>query len=858
MKNLLRGLMGVAALSMSLPALAQTQADPSTVDDTALVDGDAMATLPDTELAAGQTAADAAAPETAGAISEMSAPVDTTADTPADAAVDAGEAPDDAGAPLATIPVGNDAPPPVVADDAAGPSRVMAEIVVTAQKREQNLQDVPISISAFSGDELEARGINDPTALAMVTPGLTYNNLVGYSLVYIRGVGSDAFEPTADQSVATYIDGVYLPFAHGLAQEFVKLERVEVLKGPQGTLFGRNATGGAINIVTKKPTDAYEANIDLTGGSFNDREGKFFVAGPLFGGLRASVSGLYKRSDSYYKLADDARLDELDQDKSRGLDVHLEWQPVDELSFMASTLLTRSSGPGSIVNTVENPKLLGTLVGIRSAAPGEASIDYNPSLKADNDLYYGQIAWMPEWFDVKLLGSHQIVHTDLTYDFDSSKQPLVYFHASNQYSKVTSGELQLLSKPGGIFPDWMELTAGLYYFKSDAGYDPVIFGVGSGSNPLFLPPGLMRALNGVLALLPPWLPLPTSGVQLTLFSTLKTEAEAAYLQTTFYPTDWFDITLGARVQHEKRGTTRADSTLTTSAGPLTLLPFGLESTTRNDFSPKLTLDFKPWDGQLFYITASRASKSGTYNMPAIYTKPRYVKPETVTAYEIGNKGTVLNGALRYSIAGFINDIKNLQTQIVSLQSGGAQNLVNADKARIKGIDFDATWQMFPELLPGFVMKFAGSYLDAKYLSFPDGSGFSPLDGLFFGPGSLTLGPPRDFGGNDAVRTPKYSFTVGPNFATEVPGGMLEIGLDYSYNDGYYFDTQNTSKQPSYHLLNGRISYLFAPLDVRISVFGHNLTDEVYYINRFETDFATNSLYASPRTFGVTLSWNFHS
>jgi iron complex outermembrane receptor protein len=97
----------------------------------------------------------------------------------------------------------------------------MAEIVVTAQKREENLQDVPISISAFSGDELEARGVTSPTALAAITPGLTYNNLVGYSLVYIRGVGSDAFEPTADQSVATYIDGVYLPFAHGLAQEFV-------------------------------------------------------------------------------------------------------------------------------------------------------------------------------------------------------------------------------------------------------------------------------------------------------------------------------------------------------------------------------------------------------------------------------------------------------------------------------------------------------------------------------------------------------------------------------------------------------------------------------------------------------------
>src|SRR3546814_13363456 len=116
------------------------------------------------------------------------------------------------------------------------------------------------------------------------------------SLIYIRGVGSDAFEPTADQSVATYIDGVYLPFAHGLAQEFVKLERIEVLKGPQGTLFGRNANGGALNIVNQHPPDSYEATIELTARRFSNRAANAFVSFPLIGGLRASVSGLYTRS----------------------------------------------------------------------------------------------------------------------------------------------------------------------------------------------------------------------------------------------------------------------------------------------------------------------------------------------------------------------------------------------------------------------------------------------------------------------------------------------------------------------------------------------------------------------------------
>src|SRR3546814_10952830 len=132
----------------------------------------------------------------------------------------------------------------------------------------------------------------------------------------------------------------------------------------------------------------------------------------------------------------------------------------------------------------------------------------------------------------------------------------------------------------------MELTAGLYYFRSDAGYDPVIFGVGSGSNPLFLPPGLLGALNGLLSLLPPGLPLPTSGVQLTLFSTLETEAKAAYMQTTFSPSDWFDITMGARFQHAQRGTIQAERALTTSAGPLTLLPVRIVTPTTDGFPTK--------------------------------------------------------------------------------------------------------------------------------------------------------------------------------------------------------------------------------------------------------------------------------
>ena len=834
MKKAFGSSIGMALLCTALPALADPP--PQSLDDL-LGPPDASSSAPAPSAApAAPPAPESPAPPAA------SAPAAPVPSPPAAVAV---PAPADTG----PLPI-----KPAAAERNPAHNRVVEEIVVTAQKREENLQDVPISVAAFSGDALEARGVDNPTALSTVTPGLTYNTLVGYSLIYIRGVGSDAFEPTADASVATYIDGVYLPFAHGLAQNFVKLQRIEVLKGPQGTLFGRNTTGGAINIVTRKPSDTLEGSIDGAFGSFRDREVKGFLTGPIVHGLNASLNVMYTRDDPYYKLLPASPIQGLNTNITKGVDLRLQWEPTENLSFTMSELLTLSNGAGSIVNQAENPKPLGQLALIQGIPqPRETSLDYNPNLGANNHLYYAQAAWTPQWLDVKLLGSEQLVHTDLTYDFDSSPQPLVYFHASNQFTRVATGELQFLSKPGGIFPHWMQFTGGLYYFHSAAGYLPVIFGVGPGAAPLFLSAGLADPL---LALIPPGLPIPTSGVQLTLFSTLKTRAEAGYLQTTFYLTDWLDFTVGARYQHEIRGTTQADSDLTTSSGPLTLLPFPLASATRYSLSPKATVDIKPWEGQLFYASIQQASKSGTFNLPAIYTAPRFVKPEVVTAYEIGNKGLVFDGSLRYSAAIFINEIRDLQTQIVSLQSGGAQNLVNANRANIKGADVDATWDVLPQFISGLALTASFSYIDGKYTSFPDGSGFDPTTGLFFGDGSLTLSPARDFTGNAAVRTPKISYTIGPSYAMNVPGGSAEAGMDYSHNSGYFFDTQNTVRQPPYHVVNARLSYLYQPINLRLTLFGKNLTGANYYLNRFQTDFATNSLYAAPRTLGVRLSWEF--
>ena len=759
---------------------------------------------------------------------------------------------------------------PLKTDSEAGSAharnRLVEEIIVTAQKREENLQDVPIAISAFSGDNLEARGIDDPKALERITPGMSYSGFVGYSIIYLRGVGTDVFVPSADTSVATYIDGVYLPFAHSLAQDFVKLERIEVLKGPQGTLFGRNTTGGAINIITKKPADEFQSSIDVSRGSFNAMTAKAFVTGPLIKNVDGSLSVIYDQTDPYEKAAHGAPVQSLATDFTRGINAKLKWQPLEELSGSANVLATSFNGTGTIDNANLQTKPVGLILGIQPVGRYQVGSDQRNYLSAHNVLGYGEMDWKPQLFDMKLLGSYQKVRTNTVYDYDGSAENIAYFNPTNQYLRDVTSELQLLSKKDGLFPNWLTLTSGLYYLHSSGGFDPVFFAAVDLSHLSSLPiPSALQGLTGALqpvfnsfaaaaAQLP--VPLPTSGADLELHGVVATRAYAGYLQTTVTPFDWFDFTLGGRYQIEHRGVTKASSSLVTTGAPITLFDFPLAHTTTYNFAPKVTFDFKPVEDQLLYLSWQKGFKSGTYNVVEIYTAPSYVRPEKVTAIEIGNKGTILDGTLRYTLAAFQTKIDDLQTLIVSLQSGGAVSLANAAQAAIKGAEFDVTWQMFPVRLPGFALNLSGAYLNGRYKSFPDGPGFDTTTGLFFGPGSLTGQPGRDFSGNRAVRAPKFSGNLAPGYSFDAPGGSLELGLDVYYTSGFFYDTQNTTTQPAYFSLGAHAGYLYEPLNLRVTVYGKNLTDAYYFQNKFATDFGINASYAAPIQLGIRLSWTF--
>ncbi len=451
-------------------------------------------------------------------------------------------------------------------------SAQVEDIVVTAQKREQNLQDVPISVSALSGNALESLGVENPRDLGSTTPGFVTNENLGFALYNIRGIGSDIFVPSADAGVATYIDGIYQPVPTGLAADFGKLERVEVLKGPQGTLYGRNTVGGAVNIITKKPSDEIEASLRAEYGSFATSRLKAYVSAPIyFEGLAGSISFVRNQSDTYYEPVAASVIRSFDPDVSTGINPRLRWTLTDTIDVTLSAMFATSEGPSALLGTSKPSPL------VQAFDPAPQG-DYEVSRDAledgwwnRNHLYYLEANWQPAPLEVKLLASTQIQRQSAgagsVFDYDQTEKPIATAKDAPQLGDVTTLELQLSSKPDGWLSGDFEWTVGFYYFDSRTGIDPITLSLLGGESgnplagvPLLVSPPLSTLLAPIPGLIGPPLPgapslaLPLiNGVTLLSRGIVDTRALAGYGQITWNAFDWLGLTVGARYQTETAG-----------------------------------------------------------------------------------------------------------------------------------------------------------------------------------------------------------------------------------------------------------------------------------------------------------------
>ena len=691
----------------------------------------------------------------------------------------------------------------------------ITDIVVTAQKRSENLQRVPIVITAVSGAELASAGITSLPNIGTLAPGLNARTTGGGVFQpAIRGIGTSS--NVVENPVALYIDGVYLPNQREGNRELPDVEQIAVLKGPQGTLFGRNATGGVIQITTRRPSQHFIFQGKAEIGNYATFRGGAFISGGLGTGVSASFSVDYaKQGDGWGKnLTTGNDTFKIDHALSLRGKFLVEPGPKTSLLFVADYMDRKDFTysfvpyPGTAL-IAPVPKPLGSLQDTTAAIdPYAQSRGGGVSLTAEQDLDFAKLVSITAFRS----GRAGYLFEDVPIGV-----PAFYVGVSdnNQPYRSFSQELQLVSAGKGPFT----YTLGaFYYFSSNANlpilrqFFPAFYG-----NP---PPAVLGGLNQTTQ---------TYGRE-------TTHSLAPFGQIGIEIFKDTKLTLGARYTYEKRELNgqvvlnRYNGTSVTAL--FTPAPLTIKKPTW-----RIALDHQFTADVLGYVSYNRGIKSGGFNIlnPA---NPAY-QPERLDAYEAGLKTELFDRHVRLNIGGFYYNYDNLQvTQFVNL----AQSVVNGAKARLYGVDVDFNMRATSEL------SFSGGFelLHARFTSYPNAAGSVPKPA---GGATLTV---IDATGNRIPQSQGFAGTLAADYEHAVSFGTLHFNLTANYNGDYKFEPDNFLTQGAYTLLNTSLTWRSADSKYSVQIWGRNLFDEFVLNNASSQAPGYPVSYGQPpRTFGVT-------
>lgn len=681
------------------------------------------------------------------------------------------------------------------------------EIVVTAQKRAESVQDVPVSITAVSAQTLATLRINDPSSLTQLTPGLQFGNNGGSPQPYIRGVGSDR-GANNEPSVATYLDGVYIASALGALQDFYDVERVEVLRGPQGTLYGRNATGGAINIITRKPSSTLGAEAQGTIGNYNAFSGALYITGPLSDSLSASISASGRTRDSFATNVSTRPPANFKTDTTgiftRG---KLLWSPTSNFEGELSADYGHSYLSGPLRQLQSNATAF-RFGGITGSEPHKVA--YSDPVFHDVRQHGGRLrmALDLDFGELSSLTGYRYIRTHDLLEAGGTDVRFIYVDLNPTISKSLSHEFQLVSKAGSAF-DWV---LGAYYFHERQSNDPYN---------LFSPP---------------------AGIARSLYATMKTTSYALYGQVTIPIVDTLSIDAGGRYSWEKRS---LEDRLFTNLNTNASTAYPDLSKNFKKFTYKIGINYKPTSDILVYIQHSLGFKSGIFAISAADTDPGPVNPEILYDTEGGVKMDLFDRKLRLNISAFRYKFNDLQVTVFAPGFGTTAVLRNAAKARMNGAEIELEAHPTDRLQ----LNATAAFLDAKYTSFPNFPLFvSNADRN--GAGNRTVS--TDISGTRAIRSPKFTGTFGAGYTLPLQNGAnLKLNGSVYYNSGFFFSTGEQGRQDEYAVVDGSIAYQAEGGRWEFSIWAKNLLDKDYLSSTQVTSSGTIALDAPPRTFGAT-------
>ncbi|MCF8474049.1 MAG: TonB-dependent receptor [Emcibacter sp.] len=758
------------------------------------------------------------------------------------------------------------------AADKNSTSWLLDEITVTARKREESLQSTPIAISAFSGDSLDYRGVTNVGEIAQFTPNLSFQNNPSFggasnsAAIYIRGIGQKEFLPTVDPGVGLYVDGVYIARSVGGILDLIDVERVEVLKGPQGTLFGRNTIGGAISITTQKPSEELGGKASATFGTDNRMNFKATVNLPISDTFFSKYSVAYLKQDGYVKRDDGIDLGDDDSLSGRASFLFMPNEDI-EINFSLEGSRDRENGPamtliginfGNPIDPDTPPMATIHNVGANLAAGGApipcaippAPLNLAvPGCYDNRYIYAGEektsgtapaysntdfwaanlnIDWtIGNGVSLRSITAYRDLESTFARDGDHSPFRISQFGDMLDQKQFTQ-ELQLL---GTAFEEKLNWIMGLYYFKED------------GNNVNELDFTVSRFRSG---------------------GSFDNRSVAAFAQGTYDATDQFHITAGVRYTDEKKkfkpdqvihenyfagsGHPQLDAPFMQAGGRI--LPFLEKELSYNNFDPYVNLSYDATDDLMVYASYSEGFKSGGFSQrvfpPIIapFTAPPGTAdidliptflPEFVQVYELGFKYTGMEGRMHLNAAAFYTDYSDMQVQVFT---SVAPITKNAGAATIKG--FEIEMQATPA--DGWFVEAAVGYLDAGYDKIDFDTTFVDSNNNLDRVSKWTL---------SAALSKEFSFD---NNGTFIPR------VDWAYRSEFDNDAFNTPEihQKSYSILNANITWQNTDESFSIVAGGKNLTNKKYLHTGIIGDAfqSYEGLYDRGREWYITMRANF--
>ncbi len=701
----------------------------------------------------------------------------------------------------------------------------ITDIVVTARKQAESLQEVPMSISAVAGKDLENAGYTELNDVARLSGNVFFEAADrSKPQIYIRGVGTRSYDAGSDSSVGIFIDGVYLGRFGAMDMDLMDVERVELLRGPQGSLYGRNTIGGAISVVTRDPSPTFKGRLSGELGA-SDIGGDWLyslnaaISGPIAGDdVRGSLS-VTRRYRAGYQPVSIANIRGGSEDAWSGrgklmfnlgeatLRLSADYSHLDgpPLVLVPNQLGGAANNPGPVTPGFVTPAEPTDPYHLSMDTPGQGIVKETYGWSAQLNVPFGAF----ELTSITALRKLKLNELD---DLDGTTLPFQVYLADED-GKQFSQEMRLNYKS-----DTLSVLLGAYYSKEDVSRTEIIN---------FGPASLLSALVN---------PAP---LKWDFGLNLASKSSALFGQIQWEPVEKLSLTLGGRYSWDEKNVVFD----TRSTVPGFIISNFTTPIARkwHSFDPSVSLSYKFTDDVMGYASYTSGFKSGAFQFIAVspVIAQQVANPESVDSYEAGLRTTLLDRHLRLNAAAFSMNYRDLQQlRVIQFAPGVTAILTaNAANSRIKGFEmegravFNSNWSL----------DFSYGYLDAKFQNY-------------------VFNPTLDFSGNRMQRAPKSTLSLGLNFESKTGLGDLTTRIGYAYRSGIFFEADNNVVDPQSS--EGALGLWDASLNLKngnwtIGIWGRNLSDQRYRRQVLNsTGNAQRGIWAEPRTFGARISYDF--